>query len=87
MRTSEEVRAFQVERRDRVTLHGLILAELEPGTIINTDEWRGYIGLNTVGFYHDTVNHSRYFVDPRTGARTQNIKSAWAPIKIRSFVT
>ena len=56
-----------VQSRDRVTLHGLITTYVLPGTTIRTDMWRGYDGLNAIGYVHQTVNHTRNFVNPVTG--------------------
>ena len=51
------------------------------GTTIISDCWRSYDCLNEEDFEHLTVNHSLNFVDPETGAHTQNIESLWWQIK------
>ena len=56
-----------VQSRDQATLHGLISNYVLPGTTIRTDMWRGYDGLNAIGYIHQTVNHTRHFVNPVTG--------------------
>ena len=40
-----------------------------------SDLWRAYDCLNDEGFQHLTVNRSLNFVDPDTGAHTQNIEN------------
>ena len=44
--------------------------------------WRAYNGIGQMGFIHETVNHSRNFVDPITGTHTQNIESYCAQTKL-----
>jgi transposase-like protein len=76
-------RFFMVDRRDRPTLHGIIRREVRPGSTVHTDEWRAYRTLEQYGYIHETVNHSQYFVDPRTGAHTQLIECLWGPLKLK----
>ena len=66
-----------VKDRTKETLTALIKEYIEPGTTIFSDCWKGYSELEKEGYIHQTVNHSLYFVDPETGASTQNIERCW----------
>ena len=69
-----------VPNRSKDVLFGLISQNCAPGTIIWSDEWRGYADLN-VYFDHLTVNHSINFVNPINGVNTQKIESLWSKLK------
>lgn len=69
--------------RSEDSLLPLIQKHVEQGTEIHTDLWRGYINLESYGYIHKTVNHSQNFVDPETGAYTQNIESSWRFLRRR----
>ncbi|RCN41593.1 hypothetical protein ANCCAN_12461 [Ancylostoma caninum] len=64
-----------VRRRDARTLLRLIVKYIRPGTTMISDCWRAYSRISTLpqGFTHLTVNHQLNFIDPRSGAHTQNI--------------
>ncbi|XP_034146956.1 uncharacterized protein LOC117594109 [Esox lucius] len=64
-----------VKRRSRRHLVPLIERHVYPGSQIISDEWRAYRGILTF------VNHSRWFVDARTGGHTQNLERAWSTFK------
>ena len=66
-----------VERRDKETLLPIIRAQILPGTRVMSDLWRSYDCLKDEGYEHITVNHSLNFVDPDTGAHTQDIENTW----------
>ncbi|PIO71084.1 hypothetical protein TELCIR_07028 [Teladorsagia circumcincta] len=72
-------RAFMVlvGRRDAATLTNIILKFIRPGTTIMSDSRRAYSQLSRLpaGYRHLTVDHMVNFVDPHTGAHTQNIES------------
>ena len=53
-----------------------------PGTIIHTDQWRSYKDLGKT-FEHQTVNHKVNFINPITGAHTQNVESYNNKLKYR----
>ncbi len=76
-RRGAETRFFLVDRRDRATLKPIIQRHVMPGTTIHTGEWGAYGLLDQIGFLHQTVNHTRNFVDPITGANMQLIESFW----------
>lgn len=70
-----------VEKRGRQDLIPLIAHHVRIGSNIISDEWRAYRSLPALGYNHMTVNHSRWYVDPQTGAHTQHIERAWRSIK------
>lgn len=76
-----KVRCFIVEDRKATTLVPLIEKVVEQGSVICSDEWKGYLPLARSGFIHRTVNHKKYFVDPQTGAHTQSIERHWVDFK------
>lgn len=76
-------RAFivPVENRSESTLLNIIRCRIAPGTIIYSDSWRAYRNLKNEGFKHFIVNHSENFVDPTSGAHTQNIERLWRDMR------
>lgn len=67
--------------RSAAQLEAIILANVEIGTTVYTDEWAGYNNLNALGFLHDTVNHTTNFINHTTGANTQKIEGTWSVAK------
>lgn len=64
-----------VERRDASHLQSVIQKNVCRGSIVYTDEWRGYIGIReSCEVEHRTVNHSRHFKDPVTGICTNTVE-------------
>ena len=70
-----------VENRKEETLIPFIITYINEGTIIMSDEWKGYKNIPQPYFTHLTVNHSKNFVNPATGAQTQRIESIWNSCK------
>ena len=75
MQGTKECFVVPVNSRDKATLLPIIQDRILPGTCVMSDLWRAYDCLNDEGFQHLTVNHSLNFVDPDTGAHTQNIEN------------
>ena len=62
----------------------LISKHIAPGSIVRTDLWKGYAGLDAeLDVKHETVNHSLFFKDPSTGVHTNSIESTWNALKVR----
>lgn len=75
-RRTNKVRAKVIEHADQVTLHAFINENIEPGTKIYTDDYRGYNGLEN----HESVKHSiGQYVDGM--AHTNGMESFWAVLK------
>ncbi|KAK7938627.1 hypothetical protein WMY93_001953, partial [Mugilogobius chulae] len=70
-----------VEKRSRRHLVPFIQLHVRIGSSVLSDEWRAYRILPGLGYRHHTVNHSRYYVDPHTGAHTQHLERAWRSYK------
>ena len=72
--------------RNGETLKEIILRRVERGTTVYTDQWKGYYGLESLGFDWDkeetTVNHSKNFINPdNKQVHTQGIESKWRQVK------
>jgi hypothetical protein len=70
-----------VDKRDAFTLRCIILKYVRRGSIVVTDFWRGYLGLEDLGYTHLRVNHSETFVDTESGACTNTIEGTWSALK------
>lgn len=60
---------YVVPNRSAATLIPLIRHHVRPGSTVHTDCWPAYNSLST-HCTHQTVNHSRFFVDPISGQCT-----------------
>lgn len=68
-------------KKGTATLITVIKDYVQPETTIILDCWKAYNSFNEKGFSHFKVNHSYNFVDPKTGAHTNNIKREWRDAK------
>ena len=80
-RETKEIFILPCDYRDRTTLFHIISQNVQTGSHILTDGWKAYIGLEELGYTHDTVNHSDNFVNPETGACTNQIENVWKWLK------
>lgn len=79
-RCSNRVSARVVPDTKAVTLVGMILDHAEKGTIVFTDEAKGYLPLRRHGYGHSAVKHSvGEYVDGM--AHTNGMESFWAMLK------
>lgn len=86
-RETKECFLYAVPDRRRETLEECIRISIRPGSIIMSDMWKSYSGIEGIigkDYRHCTVNHSKNFVDQETGAHTQSVESMWAKAKRRN---
>lgn len=58
------------------------LQNIQIGTRIITDGWRGYRDLSNIGYSHDVINHSVAFVDQNDPTiHTNNIERLWRDVR------
>jgi hypothetical protein len=79
--TERKIFAVTVHDRSAQTLRDILLRHVLPGTTVLTDMWKGYSDLNSIGLFHDTVNHSIGFISS-TGVHTNSIEGTWNGIKM-----
>ena len=68
-------------KRDAETLMTIIENHVDNRSTVITDCWKAYDHLEQKKWHHLTVNHSTNFIDPSTGAHTQNIENTWWQMK------
>ncbi len=74
------VKAKAISTTDAETLKGFVHGNIEPGSTIYTDDYRGYLGLHGVLYNHAAVKHSaKEYVNGMI--HTNGIESVWAIIK------
>ena len=83
-RETKERFALSVPNRKSVTLLPLIQKNIEDESIIHSDSWPAYDGIDSLpgDYTHLTVNHSKNFVDPKTGSHIQTIERMWRELKL-----
>lgn len=52
------IRMARVRDASAASLHEFIKTAVEPKSLIHTDSWEGYTGLNKIGFHHEITNLS-----------------------------
>jgi transposase-like protein len=72
------VRAQIIPERDKTILHAQILANVEEGSELFTDEWGPYSGL-TEKYIHEVINHAEEYV--RGNVHTNGIENFWSLLK------
>ena len=82
-RETRDTFLYAVDRRDAATLLPIIQGSILPGTTMS-DLWAACGGIQQMGYPHYTVNHTYNFIDPITGAHTQNVENSWKNAKTRN---
>ena len=60
-----------------------ICGRVVAGSTIWSDEWAAYRQISSLGYTHQTVNHSRNFWDPVTNVCTNHVEAYWNAVKRR----
>jgi hypothetical protein len=81
-RENDDAFILQVSNRDAITLRNALERNVQPGTRVISDCWRGYSSLSQFGWDHRSVNHSQNFVNPdEPDIHTQKIERMWKTLK------
>lgn len=74
---------FAVNNRSPAFLLPIIVEQIATGSLIILDQWSSYNGIRNTNqnYNHQTVNHSRHFIDPVTGAHTNAVERIWGVAK------
>jgi Transposase and inactivated derivatives len=73
---SGHIRLETIQNRNRDTLEDFILRNIEKGSTIVTDSWKGYLYLHSLGYNHIAFNHQE-----GEFAHTNQIEGLWSEIK------
>jgi transposase-like protein len=74
---------IRVQNRKADTLLGIISRYVLSGSIVHTDMHKGYAQIqSSLGFIHNTVNHSKGYKNPITGFTTNTIEGTNNALKI-----
>lgn len=74
----------RIENRSATTLERVIQEHVLEGSVVHTDLWRGYQGIEqNLGLLHRSVNHSLHFTDPITGVNTNTVEGTNNALKIQ----
>ncbi|KAH7831715.1 putative Uncharacterized transposase-like protein [Monocercomonoides exilis] len=72
---------IRVTNRKKDTLLPIIQANILPGTMIHSDEWRAYSSLSGLGYGHKTVCHKYHFKDLESEICTNMIEGFWSQFR------
>lgn len=81
MERGGEIVTAVVPNQRRVTLQPFVLANVETGGQLHTDELQSYRGLHLAGYRHMTVNHGAGEYVGYQGATVNGIEGFWRHLK------
>ena len=68
--------------RDLKTIDKIVKRNVENGSIIYTDAWKGYSNIKNIGYKHGIVCHTQNFINPGDKEiHTQTIEATWRWLK------
>jgi len=70
-----------VPNQKKATLQPVVIAHVQPGGQLHTDELNSYQGLHTAGYRHMTVNHGAGEYVGYQGATVNGIEGFWSQLK------
>lgn len=71
----------KVKTKDKDTLSKIVKKYVKKGSKVFSDEWKGYVDVENMGYTHRTVCHKRNYVNPVDGTHTNTIEGNWSGIK------
>lgn len=77
------VYAHIIKKADKQTLEPIVRMVVEPGSVVYTDQWRGFADLKLNQYTHKTVNHSIEYV-AKDGSHINGIEAFWSFAKRRT---
>ena len=76
-----KVMAKVIPNASSKSLHPIIEANVAKGSELQTDEWRGYNGLDAKGYDHKKVNHGVKEYVAEDGTTTNAVENFWRHVK------
>ena len=71
-----------VEDRKSETLLEIIRRHVHPGTLVCSDQWKGYLKCARNGYFLAQVNHSENFISPQCPlVHSQTVERSWRSLK------
>ena len=84
-RNTKQIFLCKLTERSQQIISPLIISNIRAGTTIYSDNWGAYQNISSLpvnpSYSHLTVNHAENFVDPISGAHTNNIECLWKNLK------
>jgi transposase-like protein len=78
------VKCWVIPDTKKNTIQPIVRANVKPGSVLVSDEWSAYRGLNDV-YRHEVVDHGRSQYVNLAGYSSNNMECAWASLK-RSII-